>query len=347
MTDRKALQEALGRDERIWDVFTNREEYAPSERDAYGRFTSAFSRRRNIDRPVASIYLKEEGFDAEYPEGHPFAICLTHDVDDIRPTMAHRASHTVHSLKERVGGGGRAPQNRFSRCDYRNFQEIMRLEEEYGATSSFFFLTTDRDFRRFRYYIEDLEADMGCIRDQNHEVGLHGGYGTYCDQKAMAAEKARLERVLNSAIVGYRSHYIQFETPDTWHFLHQAGFEYDTTYGYPDVIGFRNGMCHPYWPFDRNIGQYIDILEIPLCIMDVQLPAQVPAETWRAVTGMVDAVEACHGTLTLNFHNDTFSNAAKRRRLQVYQKILELGKQKNAWMTSGEEIYHWWMRHGY
>ncbi len=341
LTDREALRETLGHDRELWDVFTSREEYAPLRQDAHGRFGWELSRRSNLQQPVVSTYLAREGLDMEYPDEHPFALCLTHDVDDIRPTLPHRLSHALHSVR------GRDPQNRFASCNYRNFQEIIRLEQEYGATSSFFFLATDRDFRRFRYRIEDLETDIGCIRDQNHEVGLHGGYGTYDDCAAMAVEKARLEKVLNSEIVGYRNHYLQFRVPQTWHLLQESGFKYDTTFGYPNAMGFRNGMCHPYWPFDINSGRHIDILEIPLGIMDVHLPERGSAETWSAVAGMVDGVEACHGILTLNFHNDTFSNAGKRGRSSIYRKILDLGRQKNAWMTSGEEIYRWWVRHGY
>ncbi|MDI6720317.1 MAG: polysaccharide deacetylase family protein [Methanomicrobiales archaeon] len=341
MTDREILRETLGRDGELWDVFTSREEYDPLRQEAKGRFTANCSQRKNLQHPVVSAFLVREGLDIEYPEDHPFAICLTHDVDDIHPTLLHRLSHAVNSMR------GRDLENRFVPCVYRNFREIMRLEQEYGATSSFFFLAADRDFRRFRYRLEDLEADIGCICDQNHEVGLHGGCGTYCDHAAMTLEKARLERVVNHEIIGYRSHYLQFRVPQTWLLLHESGFKYDSTFGYPDAMGFRNGMCHPYWPFDLKSGRYIDVLEIPLGIMDVHLPAGGSAEAWSAVAGMVDVVAACRGILTLNFHNDTFSNAGKRGRSRVFRKILDLGRQNNAWMTSGEEIYRWWVRHGY
>jgi len=78
----------------------------------------------------------------------------------------------------------------------------------------------------------------------------------------------KLEKVLGKKIVGYRNHYLKFKVPETWGLPKEAGFKYDTTLGYADCVGFRNGMCHPFKPFDLNINSYINILEIPLIIMD-------------------------------------------------------------------------------
>ena len=39
-----------------------------------------------------------------------------------------------------------------------------------------------------------------------------------------AACAARIEKVLNRPIHGYRNHYLSFKVPDTWHLLEQAGF---------------------------------------------------------------------------------------------------------------------------
>jgi hypothetical protein len=43
---------------------------------------------------------------------------------------------------------------------------------------------------------------------------------------------------------------------------------YDTTFGYNDLVGFRNGMCYPFRPYNLNTASEVNILEIPLALMD-------------------------------------------------------------------------------
>lgn len=61
--------------------------------------------------------------------------------------------------------------------------------------------------------------------------------------KILKKKKRRLEEVLGKKVVGYRNHYLRFRVPDTWELLSKAGFKYDTTFGYSDCAGFRNGCA--------------------------------------------------------------------------------------------------------
>ncbi|MDY0278836.1 MAG: hypothetical protein RBQ97_12210, partial [Acholeplasma sp.] len=104
----------------------------------------------------------------------------------------------------------------------------------------------------------------------------------------------RLEKVLGEKVTGYRSHYLKFQVPETWEILAQAGFSYDSTLGYTDCVGFRNGMCHPYHPVNLNTGNEIDIIELPLHVKDMSLFQQYMRldfdGAWTIVKGMIDAV---------------------------------------------------------
>lgn len=70
---------------------------------------------------------------------------------------------------------------------------------------------------------------------------------------ALAAQKQRLEAALGRPVVGY---------------LSRAGFCCEATIGYADGIGFRGGVCYPFKAYDLKAGREIDILEIPLAVMD-------------------------------------------------------------------------------
>ena len=344
------MYEVLKQNKGLWDVFTRKEEYSPKQLDSHNRFAYAFSDYRDIFEPNVSKFLIENGLKVEYPENKKFAVCLTHDVDEIYPPLHHTILSSIYhiknfdfnKLKDQLFWKNKGKE--FS--PYRNFEEIMDLEEKYGAKSSFYFLATDKDIRRFRYNIEDLENELGSIVDKGWEVGLHGGYYAYNDLEEIKKEKDRLEKVLGKDVIGYRNHYLRFKVPDTWELLAKAGFKYDTTLGYDNIVGFRNGMCHPFKPFNLNSDKEVDILEIPLNIMDGALFGSVKSsnEAWETTKKLIDTVERYNGIITLLWHNNAFNCPFRERWIRLYKKILKYCYEKNAWMTSGEEIWRWWCK---
>lgn len=330
--------------EDLWDLYTRKEEYSPQQLDHYGRFVYAHSANRDVLEPRVSKYLVDSGYEIEYPDGKQFAVCLTHDVDEIYPPLKHTLLSTLTCLKGLDFSGFK--QQAFwklhgkEQSPYWNFQEIMDLEEKYNARSSFYFLATDADIRRFRYNIEDLEGELGRIVDRGWEVGLHGGYYAYNDLKEILREKERLEQALGRKVTGYRNHYLRFCVPDSWEILEKAGFEYDTTLGYPDTVGFRNGMCHPFRPYNLHTDTEFNILEIPLVIMDGTLFDSVRSydEAWEMAKRLIDAVADCQGVLTLNWHTYSFNFPFRSSWPRLYEKILAYCHKREAWMTSGEKI---------
>ncbi|MDD1651950.1 MAG: polysaccharide deacetylase family protein [Methanomicrobiales archaeon] len=335
---------------RLWDLYTRREEYGSPLLDRHGRFPPPPGGGQELGRPLVSEFLVEHGFAPEYPDGRDFALCLTHDVDEVVPTR----SHVVQSLTSAITrfpsllrGEEKGPRLPWFPRTYRDFAAIMDLEGEYGGTSSFYFMATERDPFRFRYHIEDLAAELGEIRDRGWEVGVHGGYYSYTDESAIREEKARLEAALQALVHGYRNHFLRIRVPDTWSCLEKAGFLYDTTLGYPDTPGFRNGMCHPFRPVDLRTGREMNLLEIPLCMMDQSQALSTPPDLWERLATLMDRVAACRGVMTVLFHTPIFMSAAHRTHLRIYRKLLALASEKNGWIASGGAIAAWWRERGY
>lgn len=344
--------QAIRKNQDLWDLYTLKEEYTPRELDQHGRFLFSHSKNPEVLVPRVSKYLVENGYEIEYPDGKQFAVCLTHDVDEIFPPLKHTLLSSLTCLKELDFGS--LKEQAFwklhgkEKSPYWNFQGVMDLEEKYGARSSFFFLATESDILRFRYNIEDLEGELEQIADRGWEVGLHGGYYVYKDLEETQREKERLERVLGNKVTGYRNHYLRFCVPDSWEILEKAGFSYDTTLGYPDMVGFRNGMCHPFKPYNLHAEAETNILEIPMIIMDGTLfnPARSYDEAWEMTKRLIDIVADCQGVLTLNWHSNSFGCPFKKSWLYIYEKLLKYCNSKNAWMTRGVEITRWWQYNG-
>jgi hypothetical protein len=110
------------------------------------------------------------------------------------------------------------------------------------------------------------------------------------------------------------------------------------------MIGFRNGMCHPFKPYNLDKNEAIDILELPLVIMDGALFSYAKSldEAFEYSKRLIDTVENYNGVITLLWHNGPFSWPIRKNWKLLYEKILKYCYDKNAWMTSGEEIYNWW-----
>lgn len=338
--------EKLKSNKEIWDLFTKKEEYFPKQLDEHNRFSYAVSSYKSILEPQVSKFLVENGFRVEYPEGKKFAVCLTHDVDDIYPPITHTLLSSLYSLRA-LDFNQLSKQllwkfNNKRQSPYFNFRQIMEIESQFNAKSTFFFLATERDLRRFRYNIEDLKDELKVIVDSGWGVGLHVGYYSFDNLASLVAEKNRLEKVLGRRVIGCRNHYLRLRVPDTWELLAQAGFKYDTTLGYSDSIGFRNGMCHPFRPLNLNTNREINITEIPLAVMDATLTGCTkPAQALNQIKGLINRVEEYNGVLTILWHNDVFSCPFKERWAKLYESILKHCYKKKAWLTSAEEVYRW------
>ncbi|MCJ7630923.1 hypothetical protein MUP77_00785, partial [Candidatus Bathyarchaeota archaeon] len=123
---------------------------------------------------------------------------------------------------------------------------------------------------------------------------------------------------------------------------------------YMDMAGFRNGMCHPFKPFSLDTKKEIDIIEIPLAIQDATLGETHMRlgvnEAMEVTKYLIDTVEKYHGVITILWHNGHLLDEKtsqvmmfdKDLNKKFYEKILDYSSKKNAWITSGEEIWKQW-----
>jgi peptidoglycan/xylan/chitin deacetylase (PgdA/CDA1 family) len=344
------IVDLLKQNKELWDLFTRKEEYNPLILDQYLRFPYYLSKRRNILEPEVSKFLVENGLNVDYQDGKKFAVCLTHDIDVVYPYTSKLSImyNTAKSLMQHQIKN--VFKTLFSNINKKwnplwNFKDIIALEEKYSAKSSFYFMALDKTDMNFNYNLGDMKSELKHITDNGWEVGLHGGHNAYNNLDEIKKEKERLEEVLGKKVIGYRNHNLRFKVPDTWELLSKAGFKYDATFGYAGCAGFRNGMCHPFKPFNLVTNKEIDILEIPLTIMDVTLFDYMKLDiegAWEITKLLIDTVENHNGVITILWHNNTYMVDDK---LKFYEKILKYCYEKKAWMTSGEEIWKRWSKH--
>ncbi|MCK5038000.1 MAG: polysaccharide deacetylase family protein [Thermoplasmata archaeon] len=345
------MYDLLKSNKELWDLYLKKEEYYPTSVDQYNRFPFNKSKYKNILEPKISQFLIEN-YSINYPHNKKFAVLLTHDIDFIytpeypnisKMTTKKRIHNAVKSIKRKefdkslwfLGLKGDLYANP------KNLGRIIDIEKEYNAKSTFFIMALEKGDEDYNYSLDDIEYEIGIISDAGWEIGLHGGHKAYNNGMQMQIEKKRLENFIGKKIKGYRNHYLRFQIPITWELLKQNGFLYDTTYGYAEHIGFRNGMCHPFHPYNLDTNEAINILEIPCAIMDRTLCTYMglnSIESWEMIKKTIDVVEENNGVLTILWHNTSMYGD----QLDLYERILQYCDEKGAWMTSGEEIAEWW-----
>jgi peptidoglycan/xylan/chitin deacetylase (PgdA/CDA1 family) len=335
----ESIIEILKSDREVFELFAKKEEYDPPKLDDLERFSYFLSKHSNIIEPRASQYLVDNGYHIEYPDRKKFAVCLTHDIDRVYPRnlgIAYYCLSYFTRLKIQKAVMALLCLKNKKYSPYLNFESIMNLEEKYEAKSSFFFMTASMDLAgKPNYQISDVDNELHNILDRGWEIGLHGGYYSYNSLKDIVDEKRTLEDVIGKQVVGYRNHYLRFTVPNSWIILQKANFLYDTTFGYSDHIGFRNGMCHPFKPFNLVTNREIDIVEIPLHVMDVTLfSAMNVSEAWDRTRQLIDIVKANSGVLTILWHNTNALHPYNK----LYERILKYCYEQDAWMTSGQNV---------
>ena len=151
----------------------------------------------------------------------------------------------------------------------------------------------------------------------------------------------RLEAATQTNLMGLRPHYLSAFYPEYWQAAAGAGFTYSSALGFDQDIGFWDGIDLPYYPFDQSNDKAIDLLEIPIAIMDCGLIGEQSAESEKALERamrLIDQASATGGLIVLDWHQRTFYNRDYPGWRELFTKIVRYGKGKGAQFYRLEEI---------
>lgn len=312
-------------------------------RDVHGRFTAAQSvayKQRFLDIPIIDQYalILREWIKLLKPDWQPavsrFKIKLTHDID--RPWRYAGTDGYFRALGSALlhgdVSGARAHaafvRRIFSKTRDPFYTSIYTLGEiscRFGLQSNFYFMAAKRGEYQNGYDPALLHSCFQALLKDGHTIGLHPGYFTLNKITELQAEKQKLEAALGQPVTEGRQHYLRFQVPHTWRHWAQAGLKVDSTMGYADHEGFRCGTCHPYTPFDVERDEEMDLLEVPLIVMDGTLFSYRKFSPSEAKAKMIQIANRCAeagGTFTLLWHNSSLDFEWNMWR-QVYMEALE------------------------
>lgn len=197
--------------------------------------------------------------------------------------------------------------------------------------------------RAVRYQLGEVAGDALKASARGSELAVHG-IDAWRDAAAGRAERNELAAITEKGRTGVRMHWLYFDTDSPKH-LEAAGFEYDSTCGFNDAVGYRAGTSQPFRPAGTE-----RLMELPLSIMDSAMFS-------RGRLGLSDAQAAARcqdivanarrfgGTLVINWH--CRSLAPDRLWGRFYQQLLdEVNRDSRVWFTTAIEAVDWfrWRR---
>ncbi|MDD5144296.1 hypothetical protein [Methanoregula sp.] len=291
------------------------------------------------------------------PWGHPYMVALTHDVDvtSVRECRWSTVGYAAYQcLKQgHIYSGLRffAARLGLGTDPWKLFERWQAFEQDLGVRSTFFFVPKQSEPGRcappYRavFYTPDAEV-LKCLVRSGWETGVHG-LDNWID---MDSGKMEME-VLGIAGVGNRTHWLLFE-PYSWKLLDNAGYTYDSTFGYNDDVGFRGGTLQVFRPRTTSL-----LLELPLHIQDIGLFTKscwAPDDSgWKKKPclhlNMDGAADYCArifefakkygGEVTLLWHYESI--APPRDWSEFYRMLVERARADDAWLTTAEKVVTW------
>jgi hypothetical protein len=328
-----------------------------AERDRHGRFLAASSCLDPLDPPLERL-RRELGVEPPRYRGARFAVALTHDVDvPWRWTrigvLGAAARLKGHALAGRVGpalhearGLARVPVHKLRGTDPNwRFAEIAAEEHAHEARSTFFLLAghghradgaAPESYDRLRQRLVETLTAAGA------EVGLHGSYLAADELDRLARERVLLAQ-LDGPLLGHRYHYLRVDPHRNLAPLAGLGFRYDTSLGFPDALGFRAGIAHPFRPWDFERDRPADLVEVPLAVMDATLAEERYAGLSAAaakprVLELLDRGAEHGGAFSILWHPERFDGPSARGWDRLYFETIDAVRERGGMCLSAGEL---------
>lgn len=282
----------------------------------------------------------------EWPDGKKFVLCLTHDVDRVKKTYQY-ITHFVRTRKV-----CHLTSIFHKKEPFWNFEELIKVEKKYKVKSTFFFLNETKKLNilnikewplslgYYNIFHPKISKVIKKLYKRGWEIGVHGSYDSFKDEKLLSKEKKDLEEIVGEEIVGIRQHLLNLQIPLTWKLQMKVGFKYDSSFGYSsrfgNKVGFRDNKYLPFFPFKNK-----KFLVIPIAIMDNILLKYKKKDMWEECKKMIDISEKNNGVLTILWHQEIFNEKLFPELVNIYKKIIEECKNRDAWIAKCIDIFEW------
>lgn len=295
---------------------------------------------------------------ARWPKAAPFALFLSHDVDQIHDRELFRWLGDINHLRRhglgRERGDGGACLRRILRPlmhpadPYDQFAAIRRIEGKHGWKSTFFLLEDKYWARmggRFRWTDPAFARISRFLLEDACELGIHGSAYSHAEPDWWQQTARRFSELYGRPALGARNHYLKLQTPQTWMGQSRAGLRYDSTLGFPNQLGAPRGFCFPFQALAASGSERPRLIELPLSIMDQTLFRYLNLDgegAFQQARDCLSRIIGIGGLAVLLWHNNFFHEEEYGEWEQTYERLLDWLAPHHPWVARGCDIAAWW-----
>ena len=313
----------------VFYMISRYEEYFPYESDQYGRFRAinSFSYKNNLlEVPVVNIWINDlkVWLLKKYPDlvfnVPQFEALLSYDID---VAYAYKGRgflrNTAAIFKDLISINFKNLQERLKVIIYNKedpwdiYKKLIAQLEHYKFRSIFFFLLGpySRHDKNLHFKNKSLKQ---LIRDlfKKSQVGIHPSFNSFLNLNQIAKEKKNLELITGENVTKSRQHYLKFKLPYTYNYLEECGIKEDHTMGYPEMVGFRAGICNPFYFYDLKRERATKLKIFPITLMEasfIKYQKLTPEQAIEKVTFLIKQVKDVQGMFISVWHNNTLSDS--------------------------------------
>jgi hypothetical protein len=194
--------------------------------------------------------------------------------------------------------------------------------------------------RATAYDVSDLPDKTALLLKQGCELGVHG-LDAWHNADAGRGELTAIRTVSGENSIGVRMHWLlrDSRTPSI---LDQAGYSYDSTFGYNETVGYLAGTSQVFRPLGAQT-----LLELPLHIQDGALfyPGRLnlsEPQAEKRCQALIDNARKFGGVLTLLWHDR--SHGPERFWGDFYLRLLKTLKSLDGWFGSAAQTVGWFQK---
>jgi len=325
----------------VFYVLSGWQEYHSTRKDKYGRFPadeSILVKGGWIQMPVVNYYFEilATAIDSiypgcvTYPKSH-LDILMTHDIDKCRSGSIENSAALIKDGKI-LRGLWKAISRLWSRDDWDNVLEIAELEKSSGIRAIYFFIPKNGKVNGihnadYKLSSPDIINTLYQLKNMGHEIGIHGSVGS-------GFQKGQLEKELGIfpfPVKWNRFHYLLYDVKMSLDEIEKAGIEFDSTMGFAETVGFRNGFCNLFYPYNIREDRPYRFLEYPLVIMDRTFIESIymglsTEESENLIKSTFKQVKYFGGNVAILWHNNIISGYKYRTWNSLFTTLLSLIK---------------------
>ena len=261
------------------------EEWQKVVKDGHGRFeilNSILHKLAATKIPVVDCWMNElkaklqQTFPALKLKQRPFKYISSIDVDNVYAFKAKPLYRNLGgALKDVLSGNLKMFSARmgtvcFGKKDpFDAYDQQVALSKQYKIPLIYFFLY--RNNTEFDRTIKPghplFVALLQKLNTQAVSYGLHPSYFTSDSEELLNKEVKAFAKDSGKAVLCSRQHYLRFNIRTTPLQLQNAGIKFDFSMGFASAAGFRAGTGLPFYYYDLNSENVLDIMAVPFAVI--------------------------------------------------------------------------------